>query len=127
MIAGFVPQASTAMLDWALAYAMAGMAVFPCNAKKEPLIKGGFKNASTDPQTIRTWWAWWPHAEIGWAIPAEIVVVDLDCKRGDNGARDFIVHEGVRPDDVMTPQAATTSGGRHLVYSANGSVYRNNV
>ena len=38
-----------------------------------------------------------------------------------------MAREGAHPDDVTTPQATTPSGGRHLVYAANGAAYRNNV
>ncbi len=127
----FEPPASGATFDWALAYAAARMPVFPANAKKEPIGKlcpNGVKDATTDETVIRSWWARWPHADAAWAVPAAIVVVDLDCRRGDNGVRDFAGREaGVHPDDVDTPQASTPTGGRHLVYAANGAVYRNNV
>src|SRR5271166_6339744 len=112
MIRDFRPPESDAQLDWALAYAgAAGMPIFPVGADKRPLTEHGVKDASTVEAVIRGWWGRWRHADIGWAVPAEIVVVDLDCKRGDNGIKDFIAHEGINPDDVMTPQATTPSGG----------------
>ena len=127
-LARFAPPASDAPIDWALAYAAAGMRVFPVSANKKPLTKHGVKDATTDEAQIRAWWTSQPHADVAWAVPAEIVVVaDLDCKRGDDGFKDFIAHEGAHPDDVMTPQASTPTGGRHLVYEANGAIYRNNV
>ena len=45
------------VLAAALDYAELGLPVFPCNPDdKSPLIKGGFKNASADPEIIRAWW-----------------------------------------------------------------------
>lgn len=114
-------------LDWALAYAKAGMPVFPVGASKKPLTYHGVKDATTDEVQIRAWWTSWPRADPAWAVPANVVVVDLDRKRGDDGFKDFVAHEGAHPDDVATPQASTPTGGRRLVYAANGSTYRNNV
>ena len=81
----FQPPSSDAALDWALAYAAAGMAVFPLKADGSPLTERGFKQASTDAEQIQRWWKRWPHAEIGWAVPAGVVVVDLDEKNGKRG------------------------------------------
>ena len=49
----------------------AGMAVFPVNADKKPLTTRGVKDATTDEEQIRAWWARYPHADIGWAVPEE--------------------------------------------------------
>ena len=79
----FTPPDSDAAVDWALAYAAAGMAVFPVKADKKPLTIHGFKDAvideDADPRLVDECY---PHADIGWAVPAEIVVVDLDSKSG---------------------------------------------
>ena len=130
-LAAFKPPAADApMVDWALACAAAGFAVFPCDADRKPigrLAPNGVKDATTNGTQIKTWWRETPYAEPGWAVPALIVVVDLDCKKGKNGIQDFAEHEGVHPDDVVTPQASSPTGGRHLVYEANGAVYKNCV
>ena len=127
MISDFQPPSSSAAVDWALAYAAAGMAVFPVGANKKPLTEHGVKDATTDPDLIRAWWKRWPHAEIGWAVPAGVVVADLDRKAGADGLRDFFEHQGIEADQVETPIAVTPSGGRHLVFDANGAPYRNGV
>ena len=55
-----------ALVDAALSYAAKNLPVFPCNASnKRPLTEHGFEDASTDPETIRRWWARWPDAMIG--------------------------------------------------------------
>ena len=85
----FHPPAAHAAVEWALAYARVAMAVFPCGADSRPLVERGFKNATTNPGQIRAWWKRWPHAEIGWAVPGGVVVVDLDVKKGKRGLEDF--------------------------------------
>jgi hypothetical protein len=127
--ADFKPPASDAAVDWALAYAKAGMAIFPVGANKKPLTAHGLKDASTDDTAIRSWWRRWRHADIGWAVPSDIVVANLDCGNGGggDGLRDFQTEQGVSADNVETPQASTPSGGRHLIFSANGTAYRNGV
>jgi hypothetical protein len=127
MIFAFQPPVSDAAVDWALAYAAAGIAVFPCRADKKPLTEHGCLDATTDPDQIRAWWERWRYAEIGWAVPACVVVVDLDRKPGADGLRDFFEHEGVEAEAVETPIAVTPSGGRHLVFDAKGAPYRNGV
>ena len=52
----FKAPASGEPLDWALAYASCGMGVFPAGNHRKPLTEHGFKDASTDPETIRAWW-----------------------------------------------------------------------
>jgi Bifunctional DNA primase/polymerase, N-terminal len=123
----FTPPSSAAAVDWALAYAAAGMEIFPSKADKKPLTEHGVKDATTDPAQIRAWWARWPHAEIGWAVPAGVVVVDLDRKAGADGLKDFFDHEGVEADAVETPIAVTPSGGLHLAFAAKGATYGNGV
>jgi hypothetical protein len=120
----FTAPLSDQPVDWALAYAAVGMAVFPV-ANKRPLTEHGFKDATTDPETIEAWWARYPHADIGWAVPVEIVVADLDVGKGVNGFKVFAAQEGMSPDAIETPQASTPRGGRHLIYSANGCMYKN--
>ena len=45
------------MLESALRYAAAGLAVFPVRFKrKEPAISNGFKSATTDLEQIKKWW-----------------------------------------------------------------------
>jgi hypothetical protein len=129
----FVPPDSNAVVEWALAYARSGMAVFPVGSHKRPVISkanggAGYKDATLDEAQIRAWFeGQWRHADIGWAVPPRLVVADLDCKGGKRGLHDFARLEGVEPDDVMTPIAVTPSGGRHLVYAAKGNEYANEV
>lgn len=111
------------MLRAALDYAaQRGWPVFPCSPEtKRPLVKGGFKDASTDAATIRGWWKRWPKALL--AIPTGertgLFVLDLDV--GDPGvvtAGDYLkrlaAHAGAIPDTAI---AETGSGGLHLYFT----------
>jgi len=44
-------------LDIALQHAALGLHVFPVARDKSTLTRHGYKDASIDPETIRTWWA----------------------------------------------------------------------
>ncbi len=73
------------MIAAALAYAARGWPVFPCRPRaKTPATEHGFKDASTDPATIRAWWAAIPDANVGIATGeiSGVYVLDLDDKPG---------------------------------------------
>jgi putative DNA primase/helicase len=113
-------------LDWALAYARAGMRVFPLSANKIPLTPHGYKDATTDPEVIKGYWSKrQAHAEIGWALPETIVAIDLDMSGSSWGIVHFEEIAGLSADSVETPIAVTTTGGRHLVYERNGRAIKN--
>jgi Bifunctional DNA primase/polymerase, N-terminal len=106
------------------------MAVLPVRANREALyqrglIEHGVLDATTDEATIRRWWDRWPHADCGWSIPDDIVVIDLDEKNGQRGIANFEKREGVHPLAIETPIARTLTGGLHLVCSAGGKKYAN--
>jgi hypothetical protein len=113
-------------LAWTLRYGAAGMLIFPVNARGAPLTRHGFKDASSDPEVIKAWRRERAHCDFGWAVPADIIAVDLDMKHGKNGFRDFKDRAGCGPQDVMTPQSTTPSGGMHLFYKAT-KPYKNAV
>jgi phage gp37-like protein len=118
-------RTAPASLDWALTHARAGLRVFPVKSDKRPHIQNWPKRATTNEALLRKWWRRWPNADAGWAVPAEVVVVDLDEKESASGVRAFERLMGESVDTVETPQASTPSGGRHLVFSANGRRYKN--
>lgn len=111
------------MMKWALAYAEKfNMAVFPLEYKgKRPIQKGGFKNATTDLETIKKWWTDHPFANIGCACgkaSGGLVVIDLDTddEKGIDGfhsLKDWERDNGSIPD---TADVITGRGGYHMYY-----------
>ena len=94
---------TTVPFDAALAYVRMGWAVFPlhsvrdgkCTCKKpqckdqgkHPRTHHGFKDASKDPEQIKSWWKQWPDANVGVRTGSEsgIWVLDVDKDEDKNG------------------------------------------
>ena len=107
------------LLRAALSYAGRGWAVFPVKPNgKSPITPNGFKDATTDPKKIRSWWAVNPKANIGVATGLSgLVVIDGDVKNGDDpdvSLRNLLDGQSI-PD---TLRADTPSGGWHLFFEA---------
>ncbi len=121
------PAIDAPMVDWALWWGGRGWRVFPCwwpvkedlcgcgklhtnnDSGKHPISKcapEGFKNGTTDPETIRRWWTQYPQANIGATPLAGQIVIDID------GPLD----EGVVFPDTWTH---TTGKGEHKIYVDN--------
>ena len=49
--------AQASLTSAALALAASGLPVFPCNARRKPIVEGGFKSATRDPDVIRAMFA----------------------------------------------------------------------
>ncbi len=96
----------------AIAFATAGIPVFPCRAgAKEPVTKNGFKDATTNLEQINKWWG--ENHEYNLAMcPADagLFVIDIDP-----GA-DLSQLEKL-PD---TYTVRTPRGGQHLYYEGSG-------
>lgn len=116
-------MAETTMLDAALSYAHLGLAVFPLvEGAKNPATAKGFKNASTDEKTVRTWWTRNPNYNIGIACGNGTMVIDLDVDeaKGEDGTatlRKWEEENGVLPE---TATAVTGRGGLHMLYRIDG-------
>jgi DNA polymerase-1 len=129
------------LLESALHYAEHGIPVFPvhgiddsgnCTCRnpscshpgKHPMVKGGFKAATTDGQQIIICWKQQPQANIG--VPTGKVsgwyVVDIDKK--NQGIEHYNRFVETLADQVPSPTliAHTGGGGYHLFYGqpANG-------
>lgn len=104
----------TTMLEAALERAAEGFRVFPCGSDKKPigeLVPHGFKDASTDPSTIHSWWSASPSANIGGWRPG-CLVVDVDTRNGGDEAWSVIRAEyGINVETLTT---RTGGGGLHL-------------
>ena len=76
-------------LSAALALASAGIKIFPAGADKRPLLKGWQDAATSNADTIHTWW---DHARALPAIPCgqnSLVVIDCDRHGGPDGVEAF--------------------------------------
>ncbi len=113
------------MLDAALDYARRGWPVFPCHpGTKQPLVKGGFKVATTDEAQIRRWWGSMPDALIACPTGAAIgaFVIDLDIGAPALIAGTTFLHrfsKHVAGDEGLphTAIAETASGGIHIYFA----------
>lgn len=108
---------ATPLRDAALAYAAAGLPVFPCvPAEKTPLTKHGFHEATTSTRRIRGWWAWQPNANIGIATGHGVDVLDVDVHPGGDG---YAVLQRLQHDGLLAgalQSVLSPSGGVHLYF-----------
>jgi hypothetical protein len=108
----------------ALKLAHRGVPVFPCINKpghdddKKPLTRRGFKDATTDPDTVHQWWTAHPNALI--AVPAGIkfVVIDVDLDHAD--AQGWLAD--YRDRVPLTRTHRTRSGGIHWLFAPNDKI-----
>ncbi len=107
--------------DAAIAFARAGIPVFPCVTDgKHPLTPAGFHDASRDLEQVRTWWTRWPGANIGMPTGSAsgIDVVDVDVTKPPTG---FAAFERVAKAGLVDGELArvrTPSGGMHVYFAA---------
>ena len=120
----------TGIRGQALAYASTGWPVFPTRPDadpcpipercqcKAPVTPNGFKDATTDPEMIRSWWARWPGANVAVATGAPGPdVLDIDIKPAGSG---FAALNRLKRAGLLTGASAlvrTRSGGLHVYYT----------
>jgi hypothetical protein len=115
----------TSMLDWALRYAShEDRPVFPCIEKagiwaKAPykecgLIEHGHLEASTDSKQITLWWLRWPHALIGSPVPADLICLDLDPRKG--GTIEALTAAFGKIPETEFVMSGRSDRGAHLFY-----------
>lgn len=111
-------------LEAALSYAMRGWHVFPLMPGGKVPFAGtrGFRDATTDPETIQGWWQEKPDANVGIATGSAsgLVVLDIDPRAGGD-LDELVVEYGDLPD---TPQVHTGGGGQHLYFEHPGGSLR---
>ena len=137
-----MPDAALSKRDTALAYAAAGIPVFPCysvvetvldggpaivcacgdldcgSPGKHPLTWHGVKEATSDPERVATWWERHPAANIGIATGVAFDVLDLDGAQGVGAMRVFVAEHDL--DLSRVPVVRTGSGGYHYLFAPSG-------
>ena len=93
---------------------------------KHPRTLRGVKDATTDINTIRTWWHEYPDANIGIAtgIVSGIFVLDVDGEIGERSLNQLINKYGTLPETV---EAFTGGGGRHIFFKRPRNTVKNKV
>ncbi|HEV8279808.1 MAG TPA: bifunctional DNA primase/polymerase [Streptosporangiaceae bacterium] len=120
----------TGILRQALAYAATGWRVFPCRPHadpcpapdhcqcKAPVTPSGFKDATSDPDVIRSWWRRWPDANVAIATGAPGPdVLDVDVKPAGSG---YEALKKLQRRGLLTGASRlvrTRSGGLHVYYA----------
>jgi len=115
-------RAEPACMTAALCYSERGWRVLPLQGKV-PLLPGwhrpdGTGAATTDADTIRSWWARWPRANVGIACgPAsDLAVLDVDPRNGGTESLSALEERvGVLPGTVVNLTGGSSSGF-HLLY-----------
>ena len=107
------------MLTAALDYANRGIPVFRLIPRQKIPFKGskGCKDATCDPETIKSWWNDSPTANIGLAMGNGIFALDFDVKDGQQGAATLqsLISQGLPLD---TLNSTTPTGGFHYLFRA---------
>lgn len=99
------------LLDAALLYASWGWPVFPLRPKdKRPATRNGFKDATTDTDRIRAWWAKNPESNIGLPTGIKFDVIDIDTPHGVTSYQKMLDAD-ILPDSHG--MVATSSSGIH--------------
>lgn len=109
-------NAPSPLLEAALALAEEGIRVFPLAARrKTPATKHGLKDATTDPDQIRRWWAAMPSANVGAATGDPFDALDIDGPEGEATLSRLVDRFGPLPE--TTEQR--TGRGRQVFFAAD--------
>lgn len=115
------------LMEAALAYADAGIPVFPLEERgKAPLVPRGLYAATCDPEQIRHWWRRFPRANIGMPTgrPSGCWVLDIDRRHDGFTSLELLGRHALEKGWVREDQQAwhttrvqlTGGGGAHLCY-----------
>ncbi|MBQ9453066.1 MAG: DUF927 domain-containing protein, partial [Desulfovibrio sp.] len=123
------PDGTQGVLNAALAYAGRGWPVFPCSpTDKKPLTPNGFKNATTNPTTIREWWTRWSDAMIGLPTGVASGIWAVDCDSQESLAHFKSVCASIGFDPERTLVQLTPRGGCHYLFKLpDGELVKNSA
>jgi hypothetical protein len=113
------------ILKAALKYADKGWAVFPVSKDKNPLVKNGFKDATTDKETIKKWFSYYTGANIGIAtgqVSGGLIVIDVDIDENEGKFGDESLEAWLDENDCYFPDtltATTGRGGKHYYFHSS--------
>lgn len=126
-------SAREGLCDAAIHYASLGWRVLPVHSAssdgcscgdpncksvgKHPRLSKWQRRASTDPETISSWWTAWPDGNIGIATGQRsgIIAIDVDVGNGKDGPTSLAKLQsefGPLPETICVN---TGGGGRHLI------------
>jgi hypothetical protein len=112
---------SNPTLSAALEYAARGWKVFPLAPRSKQPLRGsrGFKDATTDEETIRQWWTDKPLLNLAVATGGQsgLVVIDVDLRHGGDASLFELERE---LDELPDTVQALTAGGWHLYFRHPG-------
>jgi len=120
------------LVHFALSYAQNGWPVFPLHGKIPLKDSRGYKDATTDLDTIQVWWSQHPTANIGVATGkvSGVIVLDIDPRNAEksnpNPYRVLEEHFGRLP---VTRTVRTANGGLHKYFQhpQDSKTYANRV
>jgi hypothetical protein len=105
-----------------LAYTSRGWLVFPCQpGGKEPATRHGFRDATTDPDRIRSWWRRQPNANVAIATgrPGPDV---LDVDQHGQAGSGFAAYRRLQREGLLDGVSAivtTPGGGLHAYFTGS--------
>lgn len=85
---------------------------------KHPRVSRGVHAASTNPNTIRTWWRTWPDASIAAATGHGLTVIDID---GPTGIAS-LEHLNQTLEALPATTTVVTGNGRHLYFATSTDI-----
>jgi len=99
----------------ALHYVDHGWPVLPLRERgKRPCTPRGVYDATLDPRRVAAFWRRWPNANVGMAVPEEVLVVDWDPPNAGGKTFDQFASE-IRLGTTGGP-IQRTGEGRHLLF-----------
>ena len=104
----------------ALDYAAQGWPVFPCDERKRPVVKQGFKAATTDREQVNEWWYSKPWANVATPTGSS----GCGCNVVDVDAGDALGPTSERYGSEDGPQVHTPRGGIHRYMKSNGERFK---